>query len=511
MTIQALGSLVERQCESNAHRRFLVEVGGRGVTYGELRSSARAWAAALSEPGIQVGDNVALMMPTSIDWVASWAGVGAVGARCVAVHASLLGSSLRYVVEQSKSVVCVVHVDYLDEMVKMCSDLPSVRAFIVVGGGGKNGVRSALPSVYYADSLVQEGKSVHRLDDEEASNGEFGIVYTSGTTGKSKGVRMSWALLARLFGGTPFDALTDEDTWYLPLPMSHLAGMAAVHSAAAAGSMVVLRDGWRTQDFWDDVSEYGCTASILGGSMASFLLKSPPTTLENSTSLRYLSVTPIPADVAQFQSRFGVQIFTLWGLSETGSVTYSELGPQCPGTCGRLRPGDQLRLVDADGNDVADGEVGEAWVKAPHDGLTAGYFDMPAETAAVFVDGWFHSGDLLRRDEGGNYYFVGRLKDSIRRSGENVSAAELEQEVNAHNKVRDSAAVGVPSGYGDEDIKVFVEVLPGEDFDADELREFLRSRVPKFMIPRYIQVIDVLPRTDTGRVKKDQLRALSAT
>jgi crotonobetaine/carnitine-CoA ligase len=176
-------------------------------------------------------------------------------------------------------------------------------------------------------------------------------------------------------------------------------------------------------------------------------------------------------------------------------------------SCGRLREGYSLRIIDETGSECGPSVAGELWVKADNPAAIArGYFGMADKTTEAFVDGWFRTGDLFKRDADGNYYFLDRLKDYIRRRGENISSSEIEAAVCTHESVLECAAVAVPSEWGEEEVKIAVVPCPGRRIDCAALHAYLSSRVPKFAMPRYIEVLEALPRTPTDRVRKVALR-----
>jgi crotonobetaine/carnitine-CoA ligase len=178
-------------------------------------------------------------------------------------------------------------------------------------------------------------------------------------------------------------------------------------------------------------------------------------------------------------------------------------------TCGRPRPGYEVRIVDENDIPVGVGEFGEFIVRSNTPWtVNIGYHGMPEQTAQAWRHGWFHTGDGGHRDEDGNYYFTDRIKDSIRRRGENISSLEVEAEVSAHPGVAECAAIGVPNEMGEEDVFVFIAPKAGLSLDAAELADFLVDRMTRYMVPRYIQFIDELPRTPTARVRKVELRKL---
>jgi crotonobetaine/carnitine-CoA ligase len=215
---------------------------------------------------------------------------------------------------------------------------------------------------------------------------------------------------------------------------------------------------------------------------------------------------PVVADHREFEARFGLKIRTLYSMTETGPVTASGWSPDDATSCGRIQPGYQLRIVDEDDYEVPDGTVGELIVRADEPWvLSAGYLDMPEATAIAWRNGWFHTGDAMRRDAAGNFYFVDRIKDAIRRRGENISSFEVEAHVLAHPDVAECAAVAVPSEWGEDEVKIVVVATAG--ITPVALIEFLADRMPRFMIPRYVEFVEELPKTDaTFRVRKVELR-----
>jgi crotonobetaine/carnitine-CoA ligase len=280
-----------------------------------------------------------------------------------------------------------------------------------------------------------------------------------------------------------------------------------MYVAAVKRGSVVFRKAWSTNEFWNDIRRYRCNFGGFPGGIGEFIAKLPPRTDDRDHTLRQIVMTPIPANLQAFEERFGFKVWSFYSTTEVGTVTYTGLSPRIPGTCGRAREDCELRLLDADGREVPIGKAGELWVR-PQDRRTMlqGYLNMPEATAAAWRDGWFRTGDMMRRDAEGNYFFVDRVNDSIRRRGENISSREVEIVVNTHPAVLDSAAIGIPADHAEEEVMVYAELRPGEQLTGDALREYLETRMPKFMMPAVVKIVTCLPRTATGKVLKADLR-----
>ena len=246
--------------------------------------------------------------------------------------------------------------------------------------------------------------------------------------------------------------------------------------------------------------------------MATFLEKQMPTPHDEANPLRLVYMVPMVPHVRQFEARFRVEVRTMFSMTEVPPPIISERETNIPGSCGRLRAGIEARIVDEHDRELAHGEVGELILRSDLPwAISRGYHQMPDASATVWRNGWFHTGDALVRDEAGNFFFVDRVKDSIRRRGENISSFEIEAEVLAHPDVRDAAAIAVPSDSLEDEVMVVVSPRPGQRLDPLELLQFLSPRVAHFMLPRYVRIVSNLPMTPTAKIRKHELRRQGVT
>jgi crotonobetaine/carnitine-CoA ligase len=251
---------------------------------------------------------------------------------------------------------------------------------------------------------------------------------------------------------------------------------------------------------------------FLLGVMATFLLKAPPSPADRDHRVTKAYIVPLAEGAAEFHRRFGPDVYTIFNMTEISSPITSEPNPQVGGTCGRARAGVEVRLVDDNDCEVPDGNVGEMILRTDRPwGMNHGYHKNPEATARAWRNGWFHTGDAFRRDANGNYFFVDRMKDAIRRRGENISSFEVEIEVVAFPAVREAAVIAVPSELGEDEVMAVVAPAPGHEIDPAALLAFLRDRLAYFMIPRYLRVLPELPKTPTAKVLKAELRAQGIT
>ncbi len=262
------------------------------------------------------------------------------------------------------------------------------------------------------------------------------VLYTSGTTGPSKGALCSYLHSWSMKNG--FQHHRDDDRHLVPLPLFHATGAITTYCALARGGSIALVDGFDTRAFWDLVRRYEITTVGLLGVMTQFLLKQPPGPQDRDHTLRSVLVVPVDADTPRFAERFGVDTFTIFNMTEISIPLFAGPNPSLPGVCGRVRAGFEVRLVDEHDIEVGPGEVGEMILRTDMPwAVSHGYLNDPAATARTWRNGWFHTGDSFRVDAEGNYFFVDRLKDSVRRRGENVSSFEVENEIATHPDVRE--------------------------------------------------------------------------
>jgi crotonobetaine/carnitine-CoA ligase len=275
----------------------------------------------------------------------------------------------------------------------------------------------------------------------------------------------------------------------------------------ARGASVAIVEQFSTDRFWEVVRTTRSTVVFLLGVMANFLIKRPPSPADRDHGVRLAFMVPFTDDAPAFKERFGIDIYTIFNMTEIASPIVSEANPTKRGTCGRVRPGVEVRLVDEHDCEVPVGAIGEMLVRSDRPwGMNSGYNKDSAATARAWANGWFHTGDAFRKDEDGYFYFVDRVKDAIRRRGENISSFEVEVEVCAHPDVREAAAIAVPSEYSEDEVMVVVAPVPGRSIDHTALASFLMERMPYFMVPRYIRVLDELPKTPSAKVLKADLR-----
>ena len=512
---RVLPNLLAQRAADRPGAIALQHVEGDHLTWSQLDAENRRWAAALRRIGVAEGDRVVTMFPNSFDAYHAWLGVAHLRAIEVPANTMFMTEMLAYVITNSQAETAVVSQRFVDRLVPIADRLTGLRTVVVPDAEG------ALPELPFevldGGSFFDGATAAHDLDPVEPWD-ISAMVYTSGTTGPSKGVLVPWAELHEFVGLMPDDTLEPGGAYYAMFPAFHVSGKSSLYITAVFGERLVLREHFSPQHFLDDVRTHGVTLAGLVGPMAQWLMALPATDGDADTPLSKVYMGPIIPQIQDFRSRFGVKVATGFGMTEIGAPLASDGWDVCEaGSCGRPRtdayPGYELRVVDEHDRPVGPGEVGELIVRARAPWtLNAGYWGMPEKTAEAWRNGWFHTGDGFRYDEEGNFTFVDRMKDAIRRRGENISSFEVEALVNRHPAVQVSAAIGVPDDEASEDeVKVFVVLDPNAEPvpTLAELHADLATSMPTFMVPRYLELIDGLPQTEgTFRTRKVELRGL---
>lgn len=476
-------------------------------SYADVDKMGRKWAGLLSELGVGREDTVAIMGAPGVEWVCAWMGAAWLGARATGINTQYVGEMLHYVLDNCAARVMLIDECLLPALESIESAWPKHLHHVIVLGKKLDIFLKDTCKIHEANTLLSQATvytnvSVPSMDDIGC------VTYTSGTTGRSKGVLMTWLhLRGYVMGGVPWDDVGSGVVMYNAFPMYHLAGLTSSYLAASNGGTVVFRKTWSTSEFWNDIDQHRVNTTFFVGGTSEFIKKLPPSENDGEHSLRSVLLTPLPADVKEFEERFNLKLWTFYGSTEIGAVTFSEESPRVRGTCGRARPGYDLKIVDDEMNEVSDGYVGELLVRADDPRtMLQGYLNLPDAEQSKWVDGWFRTGDMMRRDEDGNYYFIDRSDDVLRRRGENISSREVEIAVNKHPAVLESAVIGIPAEVAEDEVLALVELRDGQTLSEQELSEFLAEQLPRFMRPSVIRICDELPRTATGKVQKAQLR-----
>ena len=335
------------------------------------------------------------------------------------------------------------------------------------------------------------------------------VMFTSGTTGPSKG-----CLLSHRYAVRQAELMIENldlcagDVLYCPFPLFHLdATVLTVMPALLLGTTAAIGRRFSVSGFWQEVRQSGATVFDFMGATLTMLHKVPAKAGDDRNPVRLAWGVPVPEFAEEFETRFGLRLIELYGSTDAGIPMYHPLHvPRRPGSCGRVIDSYDVRLFDADDTEVDIGSVGEIVVRPNEPSImSSGYYGMPEATVEANRNLWFHSGDVARRDADGYFYFVGRRTESIRRQGENISAFEVEEVVKLHSAVLDAAAYGVPSDLTEEDVMVAVVARPGETIDPRQLIDFRAAAMARHMVPRYVDVLDGLPRTPTEKIEKRML------
>ena len=505
-----LPQMIEAHARDHGERIFLEQVEGElRQTYSETHARGLRWARAFRRLGVVDHDHVARFTPTCIESVNIWVGLGWLRATDVPINTDYRGAMLAAILENSEAEILVCANRWVEFVIAVADNLTHLKKIVVFDGMHRIPGDDRFEFIDAAD-ILDDTADVDESFEGPQSRDIAMVVYSSGTTGVSKAAMLPWgnyAMGARNIV-PPGDVLTSDDVLYLPYPLFHIAGTFWVCGMARAGGTVVLREVFSTSNFWTDVAHYSATVSHLLGATANFLYRQPEQPEDGDNTLRLVLMVPLLKDVRGFEKRFGLEAFTDYGMTELGVVMRSELSPPDPMSCGRPLPEFELRIVDSHDTELPIGEAGELVVRTRSPWImSTGYFGMAEATAAAWQNLWFHTGDEFRRDETGSYHFIDRLKDTIRRRGENISSVEVESYVLRHDAVFECVAIAAPSEWGEDEVKLCIVPKEGREIQPLELYEFLvAADMPRFMLPRYIILVPGLPRTQTGKLQKHVIR-----
>jgi crotonobetaine/carnitine-CoA ligase len=479
-------------------------------TFGAIDRDTDALAAGLYAQGVRQGMNVSLMMPNCIEFALAWFALAKLGAVAAPVNTSFKGMVLVNAIDLVESELLIVHASLWPQLADVRTQLATVRRIVHVGEmGGAVAVddAEAVPwrSLFDADHVAPPPITAGFADLAL-------LLYTSGTTGRSKAAMISNRFVLRqaqvFIDGLK---LRSDDVLYCPYPMFHLdAAVMTIAPALMLRCVAAIGERFSVSRYWDEVRTMRATVFDFMGATLTMLWKQPPTPRDRDHAARLGWGVPLPAWAPEFEERFGCRLVELYGATEVGGILFTpQDAPRRVGSCGKPVGPWTVQLVDADGFAVAPGTPGELVVRAEEPSvLMDGYWGMPAATIAAFRNQWFHTGDLLKQDEDGWFYFVGRKKDIVRRRGENISAAEVEMGVEDHPDVLECAVVGVPSDMTEEEVMACVVLRAGSTLAPMELTDWCAVRMAKFMVPRYVRVMPSLPKTPTDKVEKFRLLQL---
>lgn len=505
---ESLAHLLRRRAAARPTQELL-RFGERSLTCAEVEDCAGRLANVLRAQGVAHGDRVGVMLPNGVDFPVAWLAIATLGAVMVPLNVQYLARELAYTLGDSGASCVLVDPSLAAPLREAATSLPELRTVLEVPPGSATGRGDGALA-----AAVRAAPATASLDG--VSSGDLlNIQYTSGTTGAPKGCMLTHEYWLRLaVRSAEFARLSADDVVLTAQPFYYMDPQWNVAMCLLAGCPLVILPRFSASTFWASVKATGTTFFYVLGTMPVFLLKQPPDpAVERGHRVRFVGCSGIvPQLHAEFEARWGVPWREAFGMTETGvdlAVPVEETDCVGSGTVGRPVPGKEARIVGPDGSVLGDGVVGELCVRGS--GMMLGYWNNPAATSERLRDGWLHTGDLAVRDARGNYRIVGRLKEMIRRTGENISAAEVEGVLAQHPAVRGAAVVPVPDPLRGEEVKAFIQLQPGfDDIDPASIIDFTRANLAAFKVPRFVEFVRELPRTPSEKVAKHELLSRKA-
>jgi crotonobetaine/carnitine-CoA ligase len=501
---RVLPDLLIERARDCGEREFVV-FEDRKWSFAAAAAIAARRAATLKAAGVEPGDRVALMVSNRAECLELFFGCAWLGAVAVPINIASRGAQLHHILSNSGARLLVVEDALSASLDTIDMTELALQAVWVVGSltkfAGANA--AALP---IADAAAPPA-ALHPGD-------LAAIIYTSGTTGPSKGVCCPHAQLY-WWGANTADilGLGEGDRLYTILPLFHVNALNTVYQALITGSTVIIGKRFSASGLWPALVESRATVTYLLGAMAPILLSKPPTPMDRAHNIRIALGPGVPSRFhAPFRDRFGFPLVEGYGSTETNFVIASRPGEAASGGMGKIRPGFHARVVDEWDEEKPVGEAGEMVLRADEPfAFSSGYFGMPEKTVEAWRNLWFHTGDRVVRESDDSFRFVDRMKDAIRRRGENISSFEVEQVLLAHAAVGAVAVFPVQSEMAEDE--VMAAIVPASDaaIDLADLVAFCRPRLPYFAIPRFIELMDALPVTENGKVRKFVLRDRGVT
>lgn len=500
---QDLATLVRAKARKN-EGRVAARFGGSSLTYRDLdRLSDRA-ATGFQLEGIGEGDRVASLVSNRAEFPVVLFALAKLGAILVPLNTALRGELLQYELQDSGAKGLVLEDQCREAFLAVRSSLPALRLWTLPGQNP-----SSIPGSESFSRLLEHDGPLPAHTPAPWASAE--ILYTSGTTGRPKGV----VLPHRRMVNTPREVglraqLTSESVLYTALPLFHCNAQEKTLLVAMLNDLTAtLDDRFHASAFWENAGRFGATHVALLTSMISVLFKQPPKPSDRTHGVRFATASGTPSDIwNDFEERFAIQLIESYGMTECGCTTImNPPGAHRQGSVGTPLGFVEARIVNDADQPVPPGTVGELVVR-PREPFTMflEYHQKPDKTVESWRNLWFHTGDLMKVDSDGYYYFRDRKKDIIRRRGENIAPYDVETVLNQHPSVFESVVVGVPSELGEEEVKAFVQLKEGRTVSAEELFRFAGDRLPAFMVPRYFEFVPEIPKTVNQKAQRYLLR-----
>lgn len=510
-----LGKILEKQAQTEPDRLFLQYAQERALTYAEVNSHVNRLAHGLQELGVGRGDAVLLMLPNCMEFLFAWFAVNKLGAVQVPINTAYRGYFFKHLANTSRGRFLVIDAEYLDRLILSENELPYLKEIVIRGADTQSSLPPSGRLRFHALTRLLE----HPQDSDPGVDVRYhdlaAIHFTSGTTGPSKGTMMTHAHCYFLAdANVHFLNLNSQDINQTTLPFFHVnAQLIAVYSALLKGAKVVFYPFFSASDWLAQMQASRATITTLLGGMMAFVMKQPAREDDRQNNLRAVWAVPCPTQLAaSFRERFDVErTVECYGNTEIGIVTMQSSQDSKAGSCGRsLTDWYDVKVVDPETDEELPPDTpGELVVRAKTPWIIMqGYVGMPEATVDAFRNLWFHTGDILKRDPDGYFYFVDRTKDRIRRRGENIASTELEQVIAAHPAVLECAVVAAKSEHagGEDEIKVALVLRPDAVLRPEEFIAWCEDRMPYFAVPRFVEFLAALPKTPTNKLRKHELR-----
>ncbi|MBW1846405.1 MAG: AMP-binding protein [Deltaproteobacteria bacterium] len=473
------------------------------------KATCRA-ANGLADQGAKPGDGVAILMGNCPEYLYTFYGMPSGGFYTVPINVSLKGDGLQFILTNSDVKYLIVDDDLYPKVETFEKPIGNIEKIFV-----RRTTDVDLPQGTIGLEELFDASSEnpgHTIKEGDISN----LIYTSGTTGLPKGVvgrnRPGIGMYFQFIAASIFTQ--DNDILYTSLPLFHANALMLTSGWALGGGLTFGLDRkFSASRFWDRVRHYRATQFNAIGAMIPILMKQPEKENDADNPVRLVQSAACPESLwEKFEKRFNVTIWEGYGAVDGGGVSVSNAGDAPPGSVGKPAPNIVWKLVDDDGNEVPQGEIGEL-ISEVTDKKTGGveYYKNPEASAKKVQGGWIHSGDLFYADKDGNLYFVDRKSDSMRRRGENISSWEVENIVEKYEDAARCAAFGVPSELGEDEVMIRVEPKKGVTLDIKDLMKFCAEKMAYFMVPRYVDVVDEVPQTGTLRVMKAEMKKIGVT